>query len=68
MNVYNTCSNKPAMLEKMAMSNPELQTIKSLVNNDVEKARSLFYERARTLGLNEQQIRVYLTDLVNGSL
>ena len=56
------------MLEMMSKSDLELQTIKSLVNNDADKARSLFYERARTLGMDEQQIHVYLNNLVNGSL
>ncbi|MBO7452565.1 MAG: hypothetical protein J6U54_19730 [Clostridiales bacterium] len=68
MNVYNSCSNQDAMLEMMSKSDLELQTIKSLVNNDADKARSLFYERARTLGMDEQQIHVYLNNLVNGSL
>ena len=68
MNVYKACSNPRAMLEMMAKSDPELQTIISLVNNDPNQARTLFYERARQLGLDDKQTQAYLTQLANSSL
>ena len=68
MSIVKSSSNPQAMLEMMSQSNPELKSIISLVNNNPNQARSLFYEEAKRRGLDKQQIQAFLSQLANSSL
>lgn len=63
--IVNTSSNPQAMMEAMAKSNPALKQIMSDLSSTSSSPKDVFYKRAKEMGMTDDQISNFLSQLKN---